>query len=79
MFESCSSCVLSTSSPAPSVRPTARVNASVSVVMLGPNTMPSASAPRKVATVSRAERTSSPVATLAPNRPPLFAFAPLRR
>ena len=47
MLESCSRRVESTSSPGANVRPTARVNARISVVLFGPKTMPSASAPRK--------------------------------
>ena len=72
--------VPTTRSPGRSVAATARVNASVSVVMLAPNTMPSALRRRAAsATRWRVRSSSASQASAAANAPPALALSPLGR
>ena len=72
-----SSRVPTTRSPGRSVRPMARVNAMVIVVMFAPKQMPPGSAPSSWPTVARARSSKASHASAAANAPPVLALAPL--
>ena len=72
-----SSRVPTTRSPGRSVAATARVNASVSVVMLAPKATPPADAPSSSATRARARSRRASQASAAANAPPELALSPL--
>ncbi len=69
--------VPTTLSPGRNVAPTARVKASVIVVMLAPRQMPRGSAPSNVASVSRVRDISESHASAAVKAPPELALLPL--
>ena len=75
MLESWSSSVHTIRSPETQWRDWARVKANIRLVVLGPKTISSASAPTRAAVASRARCTTASLATLAPNTPPRFAGA----
>src|SRR5829696_9318943 len=64
-------------SPALNVPATARLNASVSVVMLAPKTILAGSPPSSVATCARARSSRASQASDAANAPPVLALSPL--
>ncbi len=69
--------VPTTRSPGRSVDATVRLNASVSVVMLAPKTMPAGWPPSSVATRPRARSSRASQASAAANEPPVLALLPL--
>ena len=77
-FASWSRRVTTTSSPGPSVRPTAAESRIVIAVIDGPKATPAGSAPSSRATAARARSTHSSVACAAAKTPPWFALRPER-
>ncbi len=69
--------VPTTRAPGRNVAATARVKASVNVVMLAPNTIEAADAPRSSATRWRVRSSSASQASAASNAPPALALLPL--
>jgi hypothetical protein len=74
MLPSWSSFVHRISSPARSVRPTARESVKLSDVMFAPNAVSAGSQRRNAAAASRACAINASVRRLLPNGPPVFAF-----
>ena len=70
--------VTTTSSPGPSVRPTAAESRIVIAVIDGPKATPASSAPRSRATEARARSTHASVACAAAKTPPWLALSPER-